>query len=679
MGCQCSRRTNSKVANDDTFDGNIDLEAGNCRDDDKEKEDAGGDPANLPHRRIQEKESEEPQPTSPPQTPPTPSSAPRSPLSGFANMLRRPSLVSNLSKASKTSKASKSSYQLPSRQVSGDKVDEESFSNRENGHRGDCEGRSRDVSPVNRRKGSKVSTCSRTSNGSSSKKKAKAASNPPEAIAELLGKAVLHSGSLVQHTLRVRALQAFESLAEAYQGFPKADRHMPNFDMKVDPENLLQHLPPAMLKPNQLSLQRVSFMGTKWIALRLCQGSRAQCLKFCLCAAALQNTGKNTCRSVVVESQIPAKGEEKEEDIPAFVCSAIPTRENLAAITWLVVWEDVSELADIINNECGLPEKKVTAELKKWALKRRQPSNSSTKLRWSLFRGAFGAGGAASGSAAGSADDVRVGAGRRRSQSDVGVHGVPSPSADCGNVKNRHRRSSSSPEIHFPAPEEPQGTFTSVAKWLRKRISIRGVFSSLEDQLASLTPAPAPSPIPAGGRQPAGAGDDRVRSRSRSKSRSASKSKRRSGSKSSVGSVGSGGQRRRPIPPDGSRSPSVSSSDNEELAERSPRRIKGSQEVMADDQDAGDDASSEPSSPSSPPISPRRKHRQGGDQEPRSPGSKSSRRKSVSSLRLMPVVPESAADEAADGSGGGDDADEEEAADEGREEEEYSFRRQSSD
>ncbi|CAE8702783.1 unnamed protein product, partial [Polarella glacialis] len=75
-------------------------------------------------------------------------------------------------------------------------------------------------------------------------------------VAELIDKAVRHSGNLLQQTVRVRALQAYDTLAQAYQGSPKPDQQMPHFDMKVDPDNLLLHLPYNIFKPHQLALQQ---------------------------------------------------------------------------------------------------------------------------------------------------------------------------------------------------------------------------------------------------------------------------------------------------------------------------------------------------------------------------------------------------------------------------------------
>jgi len=359
-----------------------------------------------------------------------------------------------------------------------------------------------------------------------------------DGIAELLEKAVLHSGSLVQDTMRVRALQACETLAEAHQGLPKADEHMPNFDMKVDPANLLLQLPHDIFKPQCLSLQRVSFMGTKWIALRLCMNSRAQCLKFCICAAALNNIGKNTSRSVVVEACSPSSSQ--EESIPGFVCAPIPSRER-TGVSWLDVWPDISELADIIINDLCLPEKKVQAELKKWALHCDKKLRGGTTLRWNLWQRS-------------KSDATPHSRSCQRAQSDTYLS-VPGSYAVNAPERTRNRRSSSEPDITqinqacemVRIEEEPKGGFSAMARWVRDRFPLPGVFGSLEDQMASLTP---PAATPARGREPSPRGrDGRSRSHSGSSSRSGSFSKKRrpsvdgrerSGSQGSIHSASSG-------------------------------------------------------------------------------------------------------------------------------------------
>merc|ERR1719454_716422 len=70
----------------------------------------------------------------------------------------------------------------------------------------------------------------------------------PEAVVEALTQALKHSGSIVTQNLRMRALQVPESLLGAYSATAKADMLMPQFDAKVDVDNLLEKLPLAFLK-----------------------------------------------------------------------------------------------------------------------------------------------------------------------------------------------------------------------------------------------------------------------------------------------------------------------------------------------------------------------------------------------------------------------------------------------
>jgi len=283
-------------------------------------------------------------------------------------------------------------------------------------------------------------------------------------------------------------------------------------------------------------LQRVSFMGTKWIALRLCNTSRAQCLKFCICAAALNNIGKNTSRSVVVEACDTPPSNSEETAIPGFVCSPIPTRES-TGVSWIDVWDDISELADIIINDLCLPDKKVQAELKKWASQRDERSQGSrTRLNFWNNPNA-------------PAVSPRF---SRRSQSDAGLSGPYS----VPEYASRRRRSSSEPDITqinqaaemVRNQQEPKSGFSAMARWVRDQFRLTGVFSSLEDQLASLTPAPSHSDGRGRARSPKGR-EVRGQSQSRSPSRSSSRSRprrpsldgrERSGSQGSIHSAGSG-------------------------------------------------------------------------------------------------------------------------------------------
>lgn len=447
-----------------------------------------------------------------------------------------------------------------------------------------------------------------------------------DAVAELLGKEVLHSGSLMQETIRVRALQGCETLSEAIQALPKPDQHMPNFDVKVDPENMLLKLPHDIFRPNQLSLQRVSFMGTKWIALRLCVGSREQCMKFCMVAASLQNLGRNTSRSVVVEacSASPPNGSEVCLDIPGFVCAPIP-RDALISTTvsWLEIWQDVIELTEIFLNEASLAEKKVTAELKKWTLKvgQRSQDGGGQKRRFSFLS-------AITGPTAPSSPKLML---KRRAMSESHI-------SESESTERLRDRSHSEADLEAG---QPAGALSSMAKWVKRRVSLNGVFSSLEDQLASLTPPPEPSSSRALRRNSSGSlnsprGRDEIgESRKSSKSSTSSNGRRRTSHTSSCSETDTGPESRRN---------SVSSSASRR------RSCSWPGPLPEDDADYSDSASAA-SLPSSSSVN-------GAEPEPSSP---LSRRKSFSQVQMMPVLHEGAQDLSEKNSEDEDEDDDQEA------------------
>lgn len=183
----------------------------------------------------------------------------------------------------------------------------------------------------------------------------------PEDMLSALSQALKLSGSIVTQNLRMRVLQVPESLATAWSCVPKADMQMPFFDAKVDLDNLLAKLPSSALRPSQLSLQRVSFMSTDWLGMRLANGDLAQSRQFCLCAVALQNIGKNNSRSVVVESA------ESQDEGLVFACT--PMYNHQVKPQYVETAEEISYLAGIVLNEAGFPAKKVTENLKSWCQK----------------------------------------------------------------------------------------------------------------------------------------------------------------------------------------------------------------------------------------------------------------------------------------------------------------------
>eukprot|EP00928_Gymnodinium_smaydae_P036834 TRINITY_DN2568_c0_g1_i1.p1 TRINITY_DN2568_c0_g1~~TRINITY_DN2568_c0_g1_i1.p1 ORF type:complete len:610 (-),score=89.82 TRINITY_DN2568_c0_g1_i1:60-1889(-) len=179
-----------------------------------------------------------------------------------------------------------------------------------------------------------------------------------------LDKTILHSGSFVRRPLRVRALTPADTLKKALTMAPSADMAMPVFDAKMDPINLLEQLPANACKPDDLVLERVTFMGTEWLAIRCSHGDREQCLRFCICASALSNIGRSCSRSVVVE----VVGDDASM-IPAFACAPISSarRGTAVSISWLDHAEGIAELARIILNEEGKSQKVLQGMLKTWS------------------------------------------------------------------------------------------------------------------------------------------------------------------------------------------------------------------------------------------------------------------------------------------------------------------------
>jgi len=179
-----------------------------------------------------------------------------------------------------------------------------------------------------------------------------------------LSKALTHSGSLLTTSVQMRALQVPDGLSAASNFRPKLDTQMPPFEAKVDQDNLLKMIPQGPLKSHQLSLQKVTFMSTDWLGLRLANGSHSQCISFCLMVTALQNIGKSTSRSVVVETS-------DEEAIQlGFACApTFSNKKSKCSTSFIDHAEDISELAQIFSNEDGNIPKKLTANLKKWCEK----------------------------------------------------------------------------------------------------------------------------------------------------------------------------------------------------------------------------------------------------------------------------------------------------------------------
>lgn len=274
---------------------------------------------------------------------------------------------------------------------------------------------------------------------------------------EMLNKAIRHSGNLVQKSVVVRVLQDVGTLSGACHEAAHADTQMPQLQMKVDPENLLEELPGNPFKNHHFCLQRVSCMGMEWVSIRLCDASAAQNLRFCMCASALHNLGKVKLRSVVLEMLDRADG---EVEIRAVACSPFG-EEKRHPVAWLNLAEDLSELADIVLGCKDDKVKKVQSELKKWSQKQRAlnygGSGSAVLLTipdrgvsmWSMFI-------------------------RRR---------TPSNSSTSSHLT----RASDSEEEQLHSSTLSKGFLGTAFSYFRRLSSVPGMLQTLEAQLASLT------------------------------------------------------------------------------------------------------------------------------------------------------------------------------------------------
>lgn len=267
-------------------------------------------------------------------------------------------------------------------------------------------------------------------------------------MAAALSKALKHSGSLVTSSVQMRALQAPDGLGDAFNFKPRPDTQMPPFEAKVDQDNLLAMLPQGSLKANQLSLQRVTFMSTEWLGLRLAQGTHAQCISFCLCVIALQNIGKNTSRSVVVETS-------NDEAVQiGFACAPIiGQKKSKCSTAFLDHAEDIGELAQIFLNDDG-NQKKVTADLKKWCQKAQRkfvgsdlPSDEKSKT-FSL-RGLFASIEESLGALGSEGNPNKIQGGGRRN-SNGSINGEPSSRRNSNASLVEDRRKSLPPGLETP-------------------------------------------------------------------------------------------------------------------------------------------------------------------------------------------------------------------------------------
>jgi len=277
-----------------------------------------------------------------------------------------------------------------------------------------------------------------------------------------LDKALRSTGNLVLQAVCVRALRG-EDLSAAYRAEPKLDSHMPAFDAKVDPTDLIGYLRCMLLNPNRITMQRVLFMSTEWLGIRLSSGTTSQCLRFCICAAALRNVDRNTSRSVVIEAC------DKDFGIAAFACAPLLTSKHSQSLqSWLALAADLNDLADIVLNEVGLPQKKA---LRRWSQRHRHvsPATSPSPAR-SVERPSHSPG--SSGSPAGSGTFRRL-----RVQTLPDSRASPSP---CG---------------------------TWALGGIVRRLSLSGIFGSLEDQFESLVPREQLQP----GKGNGGDGDGSIR------------------------------------------------------------------------------------------------------------------------------------------------------------------------
>jgi hypothetical protein len=184
-----------------------------------------------------------------------------------------------------------------------------------------------------------------------------------DVLYQQLAHALKCSGSLARHSVDVKVLATPDDILGAYDFPLQADMHMPVFRAKIDSANLLAQIPPGPLRPAQLSLQQVSYMGTDWLGVRLVQGTHEQCMQFALCITALLNISSKHSRSVLVEVR-----SDGELDMPGFACAPLlgMDKRSPSVETLIRRAEEISELATIIMNEITYPPKKVVSLLDKW-------------------------------------------------------------------------------------------------------------------------------------------------------------------------------------------------------------------------------------------------------------------------------------------------------------------------
>merc|ERR1719329_597402 len=172
----------------------------------------------------------------------------------------------------------------------------------------------------------------------------------------------------------MRTLRVSESLAVAHVAEATPDWNMPFFNSKADTVNILDLVPSAPLRSDLVALQRISFLSTEWLAIRLLHGTKEQCLQFCLCLTALRNADKNASRSVVVEVAT-------RPDVHGFAFACAPlsfdrtSRKKLAMVPlpWVEHAHNIAELAHLIMNETCLSRGLLTAELQRWCRRFRSP------------------------------------------------------------------------------------------------------------------------------------------------------------------------------------------------------------------------------------------------------------------------------------------------------------------
>eukprot|EP00931_Biecheleriopsis_adriatica_P048090 TRINITY_DN27774_c0_g4_i2.p1 TRINITY_DN27774_c0_g4~~TRINITY_DN27774_c0_g4_i2.p1 ORF type:complete len:543 (+),score=97.63 TRINITY_DN27774_c0_g4_i2:49-1677(+) len=199
-----------------------------------------------------------------------------------------------------------------------------------------------------------------------------AASDTEDVLASMLQKAVRNSGNLVQRSLRLEVLEGAESLVSACQRDATVDASLPAFEIKLDEDNIIDRLPVQnRFGESMLCLQQGSFMGSMWLALRLCKASRMQHLRFCMAAVALINTGRKTGRSVAV--QVQGISDLSDPDIVSLACSPLAMGTGQNARSWLHLADDLMELANL-TLECKGAAK--SPELLRWANRVTSPESA---------------------------------------------------------------------------------------------------------------------------------------------------------------------------------------------------------------------------------------------------------------------------------------------------------------